>query len=631
MPAFVGNTCRVYFQISDLNSESDIKEDAVQVQVRAQNTNESVLNTNISSGGIMLKTLQLDNSREGKDKYYIEINNTDINGNSFALNKYYKIQIRFTKTDCTDPPGPLEPNYSQNLGEWLSNNDNILLFSQWSSVVLIFRVSQPINQSIKINGSTSTNVYVYADENYVKITGEIDFGINDKDSLQKYQIKLFDANQRIYVEDSGEIYLKKQDFNGSQAEFDYICKTVFKNGHRYYLRVYLTSQYGLQWSVLDRDIVIIKRSQSTGNMKMELSVENNSGRIKIILNKNENFFDTYLQDAIWYKLEPYGNDFILVGLDIGSGNLVNTSELQGQNTVGFTHANYNEYYQRTLYYGFYTGSFLEERDKITIRRSSSITSFQQWDLLTNFEISESGNIVELSWYDYTAEPGLWYKYQILKFDSEGTLVQAIQTADDDAVMLDPDHIFLNAEGEELIIKFDPNISNITTKTSESITDTLGSKYPFIRKNGNINYRTFSLSGTISCFMDMNNNVFNGSKEDIYKDSVTLYNNYNEIHNVTPYNDFIYERHFRDKVIKFLQSNSIKLFRSLTQGNILVKLSNVTLNPNQTLGRRIYSFSCTAYEIGECTQENYDKYNIVNKEDINIIVQDELFLNEGVGS
>ena len=39
-----------------------------------------------------------------------------------------------------------------------------------------------------------------------------------------------------------------------------------------------------------------------------------------------------------------------------------------------------------------------------------------------------------------------------------------------------------------------------------------------------------------------------------------------------------------------------MYKSPTEGNIVVKLMNVSLTPNQQLGRMIYDFTCTAYEV-----------------------------------
>ena len=39
--------------------------------------------------------------------------------------------------------------------------------------------------------------------------------------------------------------------------------------------------------------------------------------------------------------------------------------------------------------------------------------------------------------------------------------------------------------------------------------------------------------------------------------------------------------------------------------------NVSFNPNQTLGRMLYTFSCTAYEIGEADMENLKNNKLIN--------------------
>jgi hypothetical protein len=60
---------------------------------------------------------------------------------------------------------------------------------------------------------------------------------------------------------------------------------------------------------------------------------------------------------------------------------------------------------------------------------------------------------------------------------------------------------LTTAANQLKIRFNPQVNNYSHVVAESLTQTIGSKYPFIRRNGNVNYRTFSLSGTITHFMD----------------------------------------------------------------------------------------------------------------------------------
>ena len=100
MPAFVNTTTvKIYFALSSFNSLSEIKN--AQITITNQNTNLTVLNSTKYPSEIMLKAIQVDNTR-ADDKYYIEINPTDLQGEIFEIDGYYNIQIRFTATTATD-------------------------------------------------------------------------------------------------------------------------------------------------------------------------------------------------------------------------------------------------------------------------------------------------------------------------------------------------------------------------------------------------------------------------------------------------------------------------------------------------------------------------------------------------
>lgn len=241
---------------------------------------------------------------------------------------------------------------------------------------------------------------------------------------------------------------------------------------------------------------------------------------------------------------------------------------------------------------------------VTIRRTSNLSNFTLWeDVYT--EVVDDNKDLNIEWHDYTVESGIWYLYCAQKRDSLGNRGVILKL--DDPVLVDLEYLYLGAEGEQIKIKFDPSVSSFKRQISESKVDTLGSKYPYITRNGAVDYKTFPITGTISHFMD-NEHIFT-SREDIFGESVELYDKYNEKHKINAFNDYVYERKFRELVSDFLHKNNVKLFRSATEGNILVKLMDINFTPNQVLGGYIYSFSCTAYEIDDCTQINIDKYNI----------------------
>ena len=93
----------------------------------------------------------------------------------------------------------------------------------------------------------------------------------------------------------------------------------------------------------------------------------------------------------------------------------------------------------------------------------------------------------------------------------------------------------------------------------------------------------------------------------------LYQKYNLNNGITHYRDFIYEKRFRDKATEFLNKAQVLLFRSLTEGNIMIKTLDVSMTPNQQLGRLIWSVSISAVEVDDCTLDNIFKYEVQSKE------------------
>ena len=56
--------------------------------------------------------------------------------------------------------------------------------------------------------------------------------------------------------------------------------------------------------------------------------------------------------------------------------------------------------------------------------------------------------------------------------------------------------FLTQGNKQLKIQFNPSVSDFKYNVVESQQVTLGAQYPYIKRNGNNYYRTFSLSGLI---------------------------------------------------------------------------------------------------------------------------------------
>lgn len=247
--------------------------------------------------------------------------------------------------------------------------------------------------------------------------------------------------------------------------------------------------------------------------------------------------------------------------------------------------------------------------KLMIRRTSSNSNFTIWEDINYVEFDHVVSI-NSTWYDTTIESGVWYKYCIQTITDDGRR-GAIKITND-PMMVEFEDMFLTVANRQLRIQFNPNVSSMKKMLSESKVDTIGSKYPFIRKNGYMEYLQFPISGLISALMD--EDYLFATEIEIYGDehNKELYQSYNVSQNIQTYTDFIYEKKFRDLVSDFLYNSEPKLFRSPTEGNILVKVMDVSLSPETVLSRMIWTFNGTAYEIGDTKLETLEKNNIINK-------------------
>lgn len=247
-------------------------------------------------------------------------------------------------------------------------------------------------------------------------------------------------------------------------------------------------------------------------------------------------------------------------------------------------------------------------DKFLIKRACSDDNYQQWEVVYDGIIADMHSDITMYEFDYTIQPGKFYKYSFQKAITDVLYFEPIIA--DNIVSIYPEDIFLIAKNKQLKIKFNPEISNFSYVVSESKQETIGSKYPFIRRNANIGYRTFTLSGLITALSDLRENTMKAyPSANMNQQTLNAYSQLQSHYNVTPFNDFLGERLFREKVMEFLYNNDVKLFKSTAQGDMLVKLMNISLSPLNQIGRLVYSFTCTAYEIDEYNLQNCRKYLI----------------------
>ena len=259
-----------------------------------------------------------------------------------------------------------------------------------------------------------------------------------------------------------------------------------------------------------------------------------------------------------------------------------------------------------------------------LSRSSSLDNFSTWDEVYRFTYTnlQVVNREKISlWKDFTIQQGIEYVYSLQAYNSYGlhsnrlmnvnNIVDRIHTP----IKVDFEDNFLYDGKRQLKIRFNPKVSSIKNTVLETKTDTLGSKYPFIFRNGNVNYKEFPISGLISLISDPNELFLKGIQHQIFEitnrpSTPSIASIPEQDHHLTGDN-IRREREFKIAVMDWLTDGNPKLFRSPTEGNFIVRLMNTSLTPNDTLGRMIHTFQTTAYEVADTSFDNLKKFGIVN--------------------
>ena len=562
MPAFLNPStknryykCRIYFSLSPLNAETEIG--FVQVSVINQATNKSALSNSYPTE---IKIVRLPEPDSATGLHYVDLYvGKDKNGNPydmerFEINQYYKVQFRFTTIDTTE----LSTN---NLKEFILDAEKGEKYtsyappSSWLSANLN-RFSEWSTVCLIKGISNPTFTFTSSVMNSLSATGrkEVDLPEN-LPIIGSFGFE--DANETEYLK-SYRITLK--DVNSVTLEDSGLLFTDSFNPNAInYVGKYLTE------------------TGKTYTLRIDYTTSNlYEGAFSYIFTRIDK--EGLQLNATLEAYLDRDNDQIMLKI----------SNLQ-EATSG----------------------------DLIIKRTSSDSNFNIWENIHKVSLSK---LRELSasgylWGDMTVQSGKWYKYAIQSVINSGTanVAYSEHIRMENPVSLMIEEICLVGANSQLKVKFDPKISSFNHKVVQSITETIGSKYPFIRRNGNIGYKTFNISGLITRHMD-EYELF-ATRADVYggEDLIPYYEEYNKEYHINPYNDHTYEYLFREKVIEFLNDGKVKLFRSPSEGNILISLSNVSLTPNETLGRMIYSFSATATEVAATNIDNYMNYNIIDYE------------------
>ena len=396
----------------------------------------------------------------------------------------------------------------------------------------------------------------------------------------------------------------------------------------------------------------------------------------------------------------------------------------------------------------YSGTFV-------ITRADEYSDYKEWREITRFIIS-GDYASHFGFRDFTVEQGVYYRYGIQQYNINYMYSEKVLSYDTTPYQLEPDpmkaakdagrgpvradfeDMFLFDGKRQLKIRFNPKVTSFKNTIPEQKIETIGSKYPFIFRNGHTNYKEFPIGGLISytaddsalflydrelqdahildgeqirrrsnpygsiAYKDEEGNIlkrlnYTGDDSFTAREKNYYVNEYDErdprTHVLVHKRDYVKykptdtlvevengkryegvwhgnsalwgvtyfdpvsiedtntgksrqdlwlydlndcvnprevsgvvrqdrnltsenmtaERFFKLKVLDWLTDGNVKLFRSPTEGNYLVRLINTQLQPQEQLGRMIHSFTTQAYELDEVTYDNLVYYHIISKD------------------
>lgn len=245
-------------------------------------------------------------------------------------------------------------------------------------------------------------------------------------------------------------------------------------------------------------------------------------------------------------------------------------------------------------------------------RAEATDNFALWHEIDDFVFDTKLNGSFLVYEDFTVEHGVKYKYACYQL-SNNLMTEMVET---NIIQVDFEDAFLFDGKKQLKLKFNPKIASFKNNLLEQKLDTIGSKYPFVFRNANTNYKEFTISALISLLMDENFYFADSAPlkeinrtntpEDKSKTEINLFTT-----NLTS-NNYFNERNFKLQVLDWLTNGEVKLFRSPAEGNYIVRLINTSLTPNDTLGRLLHTFTSTAYEFDKNDFATLKQYGFVRE-------------------
>lgn len=346
-----------------------------------------------------------------------------------------------------------------------------------------------------------------------------------------------------------------------------------------------------------------------------LTVEfNDFNKLDAIIQTRVIAYLKYLQDAI-------KNDNTLIDEKVTNKEFINLCQ-NIISTVNMSTSLIKEYFT-LLGYDIITEHQVDKQEETyfgqyILVRASEEDDYRSWLEIKKFKL-ENMRPSLIKYNDYTVKQGVKYIYGVIQYNLFGIYSSRIES---EPVSVDFEDIFLY-DGERILkIKFNPKVSSFKTTILEQKTNTIGNKYPFIFRNGNVGYKEFPISGLLSYQMD-DELLFYDREINEYIRSYTYDSNkknsadfFSEMEQVLENpcdlieSNIHKERDFKTEVLDWLNNGKPKLFRSGPEGNYIVRIMNVSLSPVDSLGRMLHSFTAQCVEIADFSYSNLLQYGFI---------------------
>lgn len=580
---------QVYFTLQNITQYNQIGH--IQIRVARQSNNISIGNSALYPDKIIYKAP--DARKKMNNYYYAEILDSDLS-EPWEPGCLYKIQMRFGAN-------PKFNSTAEFASWWDEQMKESSAFSEWSTVMIIKPISQPQISIENAERVDSTDIFTNKKTEPTLtplFTGSFSLNEAEKELVDKFK---FD----IYL---GEKFIADYELNPAQ------------------------------------DLV-----ESSGWLQHNaLNNVADQYRFLTILTNNQEY-------TVFYSIQTVNGYFGQADPYYFVASKTNLDELVG---VSLRVDSKEEYCLDNGCISIYLSSNILLSGVYVLTRSCESTNFGVWEDLHYFTFLAQAFSDTLIYRDFTIESGVKYRYAFQRQNSKGLRTGPLYAINNQTHYVNFQHSYLYHDNVQLKLAFNYTISSFKKTVLTSKQDTLGGKYPRLSKNGYAYYAEFPISGLISFQMDKDQTFLKLDKDgfkynnelaiprekfqeldegrrpcakdqDTSQDTgqTTNYNRLTINKDLTDDNFFV-ERKFRDKVEQFLNNFDYKLYKSPSEGNMIIALQNVSLTPNTSLGRMIYSFSATAYEVLDNTLTNLDECGIINIGSFNVVPTGEVIRSFG---